>query len=506
MYKSNFSLVAFAACFIFISCVTQQKLPPRASGGFQKVLRHPDAEYTGGYDYESFVDRSPEASVTCDEFFNLLNKSNPKPQTIEAALILLKQYKPKFFSHYVLLPQSLSLHESSWSHPRAFVHGGNGKMALTFNGDPKQRGYEQLEVMCFHENTSTFVYHEITFPKEANSELRELTAQQKKMPYVISPENGYAGTPHDCRQCHQTPTRPNWDSYAIWPSSYGAMDDILFREGFREYLQKTASNSLRLKYTAAEAEVWTTVSRVGRYAILLKNATDRPNLAVGKLLGALNGERIVAELARFGAKFEKVKVDFARALYCPVRGVARKSFEVRSGTGSYGTMFNVFTAPLDPVVKRIASEIAGYHRGKDVRIRRNFKSDQSSTGDEELNAVISAYYGTLGFNSEDSPYVATVDAAAAIRIANIGKIVKPLGVDVSNWSMVLNGGYEFEDGSGGDSGSSFVQMLDKPFLNTFFSSDARLIELITKRRDINAGIKGPKEIEQQEQEICDHLK
>lgn len=490
--------------FLSVACVTQQKSTWRNSDSVRRALRLPAAEYTGGYDYDSFVDRSPQATITCKEFFDLLNNSRPKPDTVKAALQLLKRNKPKYFSHYTLIPQSLSLHGSSWSNPRALVYGGDGKMVVTFNGDPRQEGYEQLEVMCFHPSDSTFVFREITFPREAKSDLDQLTPQQKQQPFVISPANGYAGTTHDCRQCHQTPARPNWDTYANWPSAYGAIDDSMFRTEFRK--QFLNPGSFDQKYTDAEIAALQTFSRTGRYSVLQANATDRPNLAAGKLFGTLNGQRIVAELKRLGPKFERVKKSFAQALYCPVQGLEYKTFEAKRGNGGYSTVFDALVAPVDPDVMRVVSASARYYRSKADRTNGNFKLDKSFNDDDrnDLNEIISAYYRSLGFSNEDAPYIGG-GSEEAIRLANLEKIVKPLGIEIQNWSLIVNGGYEFEDGSSGDRGPSFGQILDKPFLDTFFADDVTLIDLVHKRREAGDYIKERKDIAQQEKAICDHL-
>src|SRR5262249_33324097 len=158
-----------------------------------------------------------------------LNAQNPKPDTVMAAMRILKAKRPKYFTHYTLLPHSQSLHGSDWKHPRALVYGGNAQMVLTFNGHPNQRPYEDLEVMCFNSTDAMFEFREITFPKESKENLDYLPPEQRKLPFVISPANGYADTIHDCRQCHGAPLRPNWETYAMWPAAYGAIDDDLFK-------------------------------------------------------------------------------------------------------------------------------------------------------------------------------------------------------------------------------------------------------------------------------------
>lgn len=487
--------------FSIAACISRQKpASQRISRSFFQA-RNPAAEYSGGYKYSNFFDTAPDANVTCKEFFALLKNAKPKPSTILQALEILKEKKAKYFTHYVLLPRSLSLHESSYSDPRAMVYGGDGKMVLTFNGKSTQGGYERLEVMCFNEQLSKFEFREVTFPSEATGELADLTKSQRRQPYVISKLNS-SGT-HDCRQCHGNPTRPNWDSYADWPSSFGSDDDILFQKNF--FNPPSDDMILSIKYNEAEVAAFKQFTKTGRYAVLAENATDRPNLTAGKIFAILNAKRIVAELKRLGPAFERVKSSFSQALYCP-EPVEKKSFVNSEGKG---IITKNFITPLDPNLKRIADQSAGYFMVKAARMRDNYNLDRGGDyqSQGEITQVAGEYYQSLGFDPQVASYVLHVDVEALQRLSRIEKLVQPLGLDLENWSLVPKGGYEYEDGSGGDLGVSFAQQMDKPYLDTFYADDPELISLVERRRTMNGNYNSLNDgTQKREQAICEHLK
>jgi hypothetical protein len=263
------------------------------------------------------------------------------------------------------------------------------------------------------------------------------------------------------------PARPNWDIYATWPSAYGSLDDLLFRSEERKGVR---GKSLYTSYIHAEAEAWGAFARKGRYSILMDNATDRPNLAAGKLLGQLNAERIVAELKRLGTRFDPIK--FAQALYCPIKTVPFKEFDNSSNF---------------PEIRESLAVSGDYYLSIRARLAANFKLTDLKPYDPHQDQILEIAYG---------------DIETHTRLFNMAKILRPFGIDIRNWSMVTNGGYDHEDGSGGLRGSSFAQVLDKPFLNTFFAHEDELIELVNKRRTLTKEVKYTL---QEESAICAHF-
>lgn len=496
MLKTKWILFGAAGASLFAtSCLSTVK---------KSAARDPASYYAGGYDYMSYLIADTDQNATCAEFFEMLGRG--KPETVQGALNILKKERPKYFSSYSLAPRSFSLHGSSWSYPRAIVYGGDGRMTLTFNGHPDQASYESIEVMCFNEADATYTFHDITFPKEAAAPVEYLTTKQMQEPFVISPVDGYPGTIHDCRGCHQSPARPNWDNYSRWPSLYGAMDDALFRPALLEELDRSAPYAYA--YTMAEKEKFKTFAKTGRYEVLDENLRDRPNLVAGKIYTVQNARRVIMELSRLGGKFNKKA--FARAVYCPIGNMDEKSFWVGPEDKRSGTTGLYLTKRVPQSVFKMAREAAGYERSVRSRLRENFPDlvERDHQVYEDLQAEVAKYHRSIGFSEVDAPYVPSGSMAdGIIRLDRIQKYVKPFGVNVSNWSMVTNGGFSSEDGSSSpEYGNSFFQALDKPLLEVFFSEDERLIELVSVRRSRESGIRSVARVIAEEQAICDHLK
>ena len=141
--------------------------------------------------------------ITFDSLKKLITDNNVN--SIESLLPLLPK---ELVSQYALVTQSRSQQEASPSNPRVILFGSNAKFILTFNGDPKQKGYRTLEVTEFKDDTKTFEYREISFSPGG------------KPSYSQS-------NPSTCLQCHGTPPRPIWDSYPLWPGTYGSQENEL---------------------------------------------------------------------------------------------------------------------------------------------------------------------------------------------------------------------------------------------------------------------------------------
>ena len=293
------------------------------------------------------LDHSPESNIACEDIFEYITKKQPR--TILALLEEFHRRTPRYFSHYVLLPNSLSLHGSTYAHPRAVVTGADAQTIISYNGDPTQEGYERLEMMCFKRATSRFDFYEVTFPGEARVELADLTPRERQQASVISPVNG--GPQRSCVACHQSPARPNWDTYNLWPSAYGAVHDDLFRPHGPVIPVPSV-----IAYDAAEKVAFQAYERRGRYGVLRDIPEGQANEDLGTKLTTLNGERIVAELQRLGPRFEKMKSGFARALWCPVPGMKADQL-TKVPSASAGRMIH---------------ESAEYRREKFDRLKQNF--------------------------------------------------------------------------------------------------------------------------------------
>jgi hypothetical protein len=174
-------------------------------------------DYLSTYTFDDRLDDQ----VSIDSFWQ--NIENQNTQTLEEALELLPN---KFFENYVLMYRSRSLQESSFLFPRAIVFGQTARFILSFNGHPKQRGYDNLEIVQFREDTHSWEFREITFYQDRSPHLSE-------------------ANPRKCLECHQSPRRqnvdprPNWEPYNFWPGAYASLDSEirpLLYERYQAYL------------------------------------------------------------------------------------------------------------------------------------------------------------------------------------------------------------------------------------------------------------------------------
>jgi hypothetical protein len=119
---------------------------------------------------------------------------------------------PEALRHsYTLMRKTGSLQDASREAPRAILFGKDAKLILTFNGEPAQLGYDELEVIQFRDQTKEFEFRDINF---AGGRL------------VVSKPN-----PIDCVSCHSglntnLGLRPNWMPYNQWFGAFGEHDDV----------------------------------------------------------------------------------------------------------------------------------------------------------------------------------------------------------------------------------------------------------------------------------------
>lgn len=191
---------------------------------------------------------------------------------------VLALFPPTFLSNYVLMHSARGRQQASIEAPRAILYGLDASLVVAFNGDPRQRAFEDLEFMQFRRDTKTFEFRRITFPEGAAANLPEP---------VFS-----AANPMECAGCHRRDNpRPNWDGHLLWPGSFGAEDDFIFRR----------DGSTATEDGKRFALFWRIGKPAGRYrhlATVRGPAAQLPNEQLGALMGALNAEKIAHELAR----------------------------------------------------------------------------------------------------------------------------------------------------------------------------------------------------------------
>lgn len=408
-----------------------------------------------------------EDSWTCAEFLEELRSQ--KPKTVAETLQMVAQKRPKYLSHHTFAFESLSLQESSFEFPRAVVFGGDAKMVMTFNGKPEQKGYERLELMCFNDMSRTFEFREITFPADALSKdrLDDLEEDEHRLNFVVSPVGG--GAKRACAQCHQTPSRPNWEPYPIWPGFYGAENDA-------STYQPSPTAELS-EYAAWEKEHFDKFMagsrKSGRYAYLTEREEVRPNNHFGHLLSELNAQRIVGELKALGPKFEKRKYHFLKAMMCSPRYEAQL-IALTPGESFYSAI------PKPEDRKRfhgIYRAIVNDYENLMSRMRSTTQGRKLEEDSESSRKQRNAFKAYLAKDPVFSNGV-DLDWGAVSVMVNVKAVMDPLKVNIRNWSMELFGGYEHEDGNGGPNRSVFRQIMQRPFAKEFLSKDPELEKLL----------------------------
>lgn len=146
---------------------------------------------------------------------------------------LLARLPPNYLKHYTLMYKSRSIQSASFEFPRVIVYGPDAKFMIAFTGDPKEKGFQKLEVIEWDEKEENFAFSEIDFSK-------------------ISITNN----PEKCKDCHHKESRPNWDPYSFWTGAYGSIsgggEDKIKRGtpedlGYQLFL-KNQKNKGRYKY------------------------------------------------------------------------------------------------------------------------------------------------------------------------------------------------------------------------------------------------------------------
>lgn len=231
-------------------------------------------------------------------------KSNPQAK-VEDFLTWVKKTDPEQMSWFTLMKQSQSAQGGSPLNPRAIVFGPTSKFIFTFNGEEKQDGYQDVEMLFFREGTE----HQKT---EAKWELRKLSFNSQAGTLSFSGPN-----PNSCLACHQNPVRPIWSEYEVWKGAYGENDDTLLSTetrkkettAFKKFLKHKETHSRYSKLQFPEG------SPVSPYSIESKsrNYRLRPNLKLTESLLGLHSKVLLSQIKNH-SQFEKEKKLLAATL------------------------------------------------------------------------------------------------------------------------------------------------------------------------------------------------
>ncbi len=218
-------------------------------------------------------------------------------RTLPDFLAWVQQSDAELMSGWTLMYRSGSLQSASYAKPRAIVFGTDGRFMMTFNADVGQRGGDRVEMIQFNAESATFEFRELVFSAGA--------------PQLS------AANPEKCVRCHTSQLRPIWEKYDNWPGAFGEDDDALIdfaesryapthlgsekirlhTEQRQQFLAFVAGKDEHPRYrylkvpegTKSSVAPYSDHSRTGQFPL-------RPNLQLTKLIGAMNGAKVAAQL------------------------------------------------------------------------------------------------------------------------------------------------------------------------------------------------------------------
>ena len=161
------------------------------------------------------------SSVTGLTFEVLENWTNRRfPSSLEDLIRMLPR---SLRGQYALMHSSHSLQGGTFDEPRALMITPDGKLVVSFNGNPdppqstnpsrNPASYNDLEIVQFRDATNSFEFRKITVVDGHR------TVSEANPPICMGCHLGYADSP-----------RPNWEPYSTWPGAYGSSSDYSLQE------------------------------------------------------------------------------------------------------------------------------------------------------------------------------------------------------------------------------------------------------------------------------------
>lgn len=119
--------------------------------------------------------------------------------------------------NFVVIGESESLQATSVKdgkmYPRIMLKSPNSELMVTFNTDPKAKGYNTIEMMRWNGKQGRYEFQELNF------------GEGREKPHVDA-----SGS--KCLECHKSPDpRPNWDTYRAWAGVIPSRDDMMEMHG-----------------------------------------------------------------------------------------------------------------------------------------------------------------------------------------------------------------------------------------------------------------------------------
>ena len=234
------------------------------------------------------------AAVAQAEVFNFAAlQSVMRSQSIGSVEELIAALPAAQRSRYALVFDSRSLQGATFKDPRVILYGPDARFTVTFNGDPRQRGFQTVETMEFDDDAKEFRFRELVFTAR--------TSDPSSL--AVSEVN-----PDRCTRCHGTPARPVWDTHPLWPGAYGerygATPSSKERAGLAAFLSQWATHPRYRHLLAAARFADPETFRPRALRQYSGVPAEPPNAELALRLGELQLQSIAYRLARqpdFGA-------------------------------------------------------------------------------------------------------------------------------------------------------------------------------------------------------------
>ena len=254
---------------------------------------------------------------------------NDPVETPKSVGDLLLRFPALYRSHFVLMHDSLSLHQATPTHPRIIFFGPDARLLTAVSTFPEDPRRDIIELIQFEPQTAKYSFHEVSFIG--------------KSPQIVH-------EPPKCKSCHGVDGRPNWEPYDMWPGSYGSVHDTipsgaLEHNFFTEFLLNFKKND-RLQSLQGDFFMKDEGS-AGKTNYFTVSRGSSSNASLSILLGFSNRERLARQIINSKDHSQYRYAIIAALLGCPQepREFLRKDLKLNHP--------KIFTEVLDETQKLI---------------------------------------------------------------------------------------------------------------------------------------------------------
>lgn len=129
-----------------------------------------------------------------------------KTENLSSVQAVIEKLPDGYKKNFVLMRSSASIQGATLENPRVIMFGKTARLMMTFNGHPKERGFDRLEMIEFNDQTKKFDFKFIAF----------------KNGVKFSPPNN-----RKCIACHSAYQVPIWTNTNYMPGAYGTEENRL---------------------------------------------------------------------------------------------------------------------------------------------------------------------------------------------------------------------------------------------------------------------------------------